>query len=102
MGSVPRGVRCSRRHGQTGFDGCSVPPAYSTSALNGSATISFDVDPKGKTANLHVEQSSNPALESEAIGILRGWRFRPGVRDGEPVSVRCTLEFVKANGNTHP
>jgi TonB family protein len=78
------------------------PPAYATTGPNGSVTISFDVDPKGMTSNLHIERSSNPALESEVISIVRGWRFQPGVKDGEPVSVRCTMEFVKGNGNTPP
>jgi TonB family protein len=78
------------------------PSTYAATSPNGSVTISFDVDPKGVTANLHIEAFSNPALESEAISIVRGWRFQPGARNGEPASVRCTMEFVKGNGNTHP
>ena len=78
------------------------PATYETSGSDGSVVISFDVDPKGTTANLHVEHSSNSALESEVIGIVRSWRFQPGVKGSDRVSVRCTLEFVKQDGNMHP
>jgi TonB family protein len=67
------------------------PPVDTTS---GSVAISFDVNPTGMAENLHIEKSSSPAAESEVIRILRGWQFRPGTKDGEPVSVRCTLEFT--------
>jgi TonB family protein len=77
------------------------PAAYAATGPDGSVTISFDVDQNGLTANLHVETSSSPAVESEVISIVRGWRFQPGVRNGEPVSVRCTMEFVKGNGASH-
>ena len=72
-------------------------PAFTTTGPNGSVVISFDVDPNGIAADLHIEKSSNPALESEAIRIVRGWQFRPGIKDGQPVSVPCTLEFVEGN-----
>jgi TonB family protein len=75
-----------------------APSPRAASALaNGSVAISFDVDPNGIGANLHIESSSSPALESEVISIVRGWQFQPGMIDGKPVSVRCTLEFVEGN-----
>ena len=77
------------------------PPAYAAAGPDGSVTISFDVDQNGLTANLHIEKSSNPAPESEVISIVRAWRFQLGIRNGEPVSVRCTMEFVKGNVNSH-
>jgi TonB family protein len=73
------------------------PSADTTTGANGSVAISFDVDRNGTTANLHIEKSSSSALESEVIRIVRGWQFRPGVKDGQPVSVPCTLEFVEGN-----
>jgi TonB family protein len=101
MGSFPRAVRSSGRHGQTSFEGGSIPSGLCGYRSEWNCRhFSFDIDPNGATANLHVEKSSNPALESEITGIVRGWRFQPAVRNGEPVSVRCTMEFVKGNGNT--
>jgi TonB family protein len=75
------------------------PPMYSATGETGSVTLSFHVDQDGAATNLHIEKSSGPAAETEVIRIVRGWQFRPGVKDGQPVSVRCTMEFAKGN---HP
>jgi TonB family protein len=73
------------------------PEIYTPAGRIGSVTISFDVDPEGIADNLHIEISSDPALESEVIRILRGWKFRPGMKDGQPVTVPCTMEFVEGD-----
>jgi TonB family protein len=73
------------------------PSIYTATGETGSVGISFDINPEGGTENLHIENSSSSAAEREVISIVRGWQFRPGVKDGQPVSVRCTLEFVKGN-----
>ena len=73
------------------------PPIYTPAGRTGNAAISFDVDPNGIAENLHIEKSSDPALESEVIRIVRGWQFRPGMKGGQPVSVPCTLEFIEGN-----
>jgi TonB family protein len=71
------------------------PEIYTPAGQTGSVTISFDVDPTGTAENLHIEKSSDSALESEVIRIVRGWKFRPGIKDGQPVAVPCTMEFVE-------
>lgn len=76
------------------------PASWTTKSRDGSATISFEVASDGRTANLHVEQSSDSASETEVISIVRGWQFQPGARDGKPVPVRCTMEFAKVKGRT--
>ena len=76
------------------------PPADTAIGPGGSVAISFDVDVTGLTTNLHIENSSQPALEIEVVSIVRGWRFQPGIQKGKPVPVRCTMEFVR-NENTH-
>jgi TonB family protein len=72
----------------------SYPPVDTTSGPNRSVAISFDVNPDGMAENLHIEKSSGPGAESEVIRIVRGWQFRPGIKDSQPVSVPCTLEFI--------
>jgi len=71
------------------------PAIYKPAGQTGSVAISFDVDPNGTAENLHIETSSDPALESEVIRIVRGWKFRPGMKGGQPVAVPCTMEFVE-------
>jgi TonB family protein len=73
------------------------PSIYIATGETASVGISFDINPEGETENLHIENSSSPAAEREVIGIVRGWQFRPSVKDGQPVSVRCTLEFARGN-----
>jgi TonB family protein len=73
------------------------PSIYSATGETGSVSISFDINPDGITENLHIEDSSSSAAEREVISIVRGWQFRPSVKDSQPVSVRCTLEFAKGN-----
>ena len=75
------------------------PDMYSPTGETGSVALSFDVVTTGEAANLHIIKSSAPVAESEVIRIVRGWQFRPAIKDGQPVSVRCTLEFTKGN---HP
>jgi protein TonB len=73
------------------------PPIYTPAGRKGSVAIAFDVDSNGGAENLHIEKSSDPALESEVIRIVRGWQFRPGMKGGQPVSVPCTMEFVEGD-----
>jgi TonB family protein len=73
------------------------PPIYTPAGQTGSIAISFDVNPTGTAENLHIEKSSDPALESEVIRIVRGWKFRPGMKGGQPVAVPCTMEFVQGD-----
>jgi len=75
------------------------PPMYAATGETGSVALSFDVFPDGAPANLHIIKSTSPAHESEVIRIVRGWQFQPAIKDGQPVTVRCTMEFAKGN---HP
>lgn len=75
------------------------PPMYSPTGETGSVALSFDVATTGEATNLHIIKSSGPAAESEVIRIVRGWQFRPAIKDGHPVPVRCTMEFAIGN---HP
>ena len=60
----------------------------------GSVTLAFLVDEDGRAAVPRVEKSSAASLEREALGMLRGWEFQPGMQNGKPIAVRATLELV--------
>ncbi len=57
-------------------------------------TLSFDVDEHGVPVNFQVVKSSMPLWGAEAISLVGGWRFQPGVKDGVPVSAPCILDLV--------
>lgn len=69
------------------------PPPAGTGEV-GVVSLSFDVDETGIPANFHVEGSSGQPWESEVIAAVREWRFNPGLKDGKPITVRCTLDFA--------
>ncbi len=78
-------------------------PATVNEEENASVTISFDIDKKGTPANATVEKSSDSKWEKELLAALaEGWRFRPGVRDGQPVVVRAWFEFVRGSHSPIP
>ena len=54
----------------------------------------FDVDQDGRPAHFWVQNASEPVWGGEAIELVRGWRFKPGVKSGVPVVMPCTLELV--------
>jgi TonB family protein len=70
---------------------------------NASVTIAFDIGPSGVPSNAGVIKSSNPKWEKDLVAaVLEGWRFRPGLRDGKPVTVRAWFEFVRGSHSPIP
>ena len=57
-------------------------------------TLSFAVDETGRPAQLHVEKASQPVWGKEAIAFVRQWRFSAAAKNGQPVSVPCTVDLV--------
>jgi TonB family protein len=56
--------------------------------------LSFDVNEGGLPVNIQVVRSSDPVWDDQATTVLRYWRFTPGKKDGKPVSVPCSFDFV--------
>lgn len=58
------------------------------------ASIAFEIDERGTPGNFQVMAASDPIWGNEAIAMLMAWRFEPGVKDGAPVSVPCTMDLA--------
>jgi TonB family protein len=56
-----------------------------------SITVSFEIDERGKPVNLHADKSSDAEWEGKVLAAVKDWRFDPGMRDGMPVVVPCTV-----------
>jgi protein TonB len=75
-------------------------PRYTTDAMRaraqGSIIVECVVQTNGVCTNIHVTRSFDPAfgLDQEAIKAAGQWQFRPGMRRGEPVPVRVTMEIL--------
>jgi TonB family protein len=56
-----------------------------------SVTVSFDIDEHGKPVNLHAGNSSDEKSERQILKAVKDWRFDPGMKDGKPIVVPCTV-----------
>lgn len=54
----------------------------------GVAQVEFTINPDGRTGNLRVVSATNKYFGNHAIIAIRGWRFSPALKDGQPVSIR--------------
>lgn len=72
-------------------------PQYTPDAmrakLQGEVLVQAVVMPDGTTQNVRVIRSLDSAfgLDQEAVKAVRQWRFRPGMRQGQPVPVEITV-----------
>ena len=77
-------------------------PQYTADAVRarvqGSIFVDCVVQPSGSCTNIEVKRSFRPAfgLDDEAIKAAAQWRFRPGLRSGQPVPVLVTIEIMFA------
>jgi protein TonB len=73
-------------------------PAAVRARAQGAILVECVVQPSGTCTNFRVKRSISPAfgLEEEAIKAASQWRFKPGLRDGQPVPVLVTIEIVFA------
>jgi TonB family protein len=77
-----------------------VKPAYTAEAMRakvqGVVWLECIVMPDGTIGDVKVTKSLDPVfgLDQEAIKAARQWRFRPGIRQGQPVPVIITIELT--------
>lgn len=75
-------------------------PAYTADAMRakvqGSVWLECIVMPDGTVGDVKVTRSLDPifGLDQEAIKAAKQWRFRPGMRQGDPVPVIITIELT--------
>jgi TonB family protein len=76
-----------------------VKPQYTADAMRakvqGTVWLECVVMPDGSVGDVRVTKSLDPifGLDQEAIKAARGWRFAPGMRQGQPVPVLVTIEL---------
>jgi TonB family protein len=73
-----------------------VDPEYSEEArkakYSGTVTLAVIVDAEGKAREIHVVKSLGMGLDEKAIEAVEKWKFRPGMKGGQAVNVRATIE----------
>ena len=77
-----------------------VKPMYTSDAMRakvqGTVLLECVVKADGSVGDVQVIRSLDPTfgLDAEAVKAARAWRFLPGTRFGEPVSVLVTIELT--------
>jgi protein TonB len=72
-------------------------PGYTSEAVRARAqgviTVECVVEPNGQCGELRVLRAFDPSfgLDQQALAAARRWRFKPGMRNGEPVPVLVNL-----------
>ena len=73
-----------------------VRPEYSGEAeeagLEGTGVLKVVVRSDGRADNFQVDRGLGMGLDEKAIAAVEQWRFRPAMKDGEPVAIRATIE----------
>ncbi len=73
-----------------------VEPDYTEEArdagLEGTVILSVIVGPDDWAHAIQVERSLGMGLDEQAIDAVEQWRFEPGMKKGEAVAVRATIE----------
>jgi TonB family protein len=73
-----------------------VEPEYSEEArkakYQGTVVLYVEVEPNGRAQNMRVIQSLGLGLDEKAMEAVRKWKFRPGNKNGKPVTVVATVE----------
>lgn len=71
-----------------------VRPVYPKSAeaanVDGTVIVEAEIDTDGNVVNPRIVQSI-PLLDQAAIDAVSQWKYRPGLRNGIPVSVKVTV-----------
>jgi TonB family protein len=58
------------------------------------AKLTFEVDEHGVPVHFQIPNASETVWGSEAAAVVSQWRFTPGMKNGIPVAVSCTVELV--------
>jgi protein TonB len=73
-----------------------VEPEYSEEArkakYQGTVLLYIQVDPTGKAVNMRVLHSLGLGLDEKAMEAVKKWKFKPGFKDGKPVTVEAQIE----------
>jgi TonB family protein len=67
-----------------------VYPAYSGANARGVVTLTAGVDSKGNVRTVKIVSGSH-ALAAAAVRAVRQWRYRPYVKDGQPVATETNI-----------
>ena len=71
-------------------------PEYTPEArqahYSGTVSLYVEIDPSGNATNIRVLNGPGMGLDEKAVEAVRQWKFKPGAKDGNPVTVGANIE----------
>jgi TonB family protein len=72
-----------------------TPPDYPSVArrarLDGKILVALIVNVKGRPEQVQLVEGTNPIFTEAALSAVRDWRFKPALKNGQPVPFQMTL-----------
>lgn len=73
-----------------------VEPNYTQDAkdkkIEGTVTVSLVITDEGEPTDVTVIRHLDPGLDENAVLAVKQWRFKPGMKDNQPVTVQAHIE----------
>jgi TonB family protein len=73
-------------------------PSYSKNArkakIQGTVSLGLLINPAGEVGDVEVCKNLEPSLDQQAVETVRGWKFTPATKDGQPVAVHVRVEVT--------
>ncbi len=70
------------------------PFAMRSAGITGTVTVEFIVEKTGLVRDPFALKSTLPEFEAEAVKAVMKWKFKPGLRQGAPVTTRMRVDIV--------
>jgi len=73
----------------------SYPPGAKARGIQGWVQVEFTVTPAGTVSNARiVDANPKQIFDQAALDAIQRWRFKPALKDGQPVEQKATLKLV--------
>jgi TonB family protein len=70
------------------------PQALYRAGISGQVSVGFIVDPTGSVQNASVVNSTHQDFNAAALAAVDKWKFKPGMKNGQPVRTRLEVTIV--------
>ena len=70
------------------------PKELKRNRVQAKVTVAFVVNEMGWVVDWEIESSSDQRFNESALAGIRQWKFKPGIKDGEPVKVRLKIPLA--------
>jgi TonB family protein len=71
--------------------------ALKRAGIDGQVLVQFGVDATGAVENVTVFKSDHPELDVPAVEAVKKWKFKPAMKDGQPVETRVMRVPISFN-----